>query len=77
MIKISINPHTNNFVNSNFPLPVHNFTAEFYQEKVSLLLIFLNECIYIPRIQNGVIPLDTEQYTINYYIQQFVNTTQH
>jgi hypothetical protein len=40
MIKININPDTNNFVNYNFPLPLYNFMAELYQKKVSLLLIF-------------------------------------
>jgi hypothetical protein len=76
MIKININPDTNNFVNCNFPLPLYNVTAGFYKKDVPITG-FLTECIYIPRIQNRVIPLDTEQVTIIYYIQQFVETTQH
>ena len=34
------------------------------------------EVIFIPLIQKRLIPLDTGQVIINYYIQQFVNTMQ-
>jgi len=75
MIKININPDTSNFVNYNFTLPLYNFTSDFSKKNVPIT-DFLIESAYIPRTQNRVIPLDTEQVT-NSYIQQFVNTTQH
>jgi hypothetical protein len=75
VIKININPDTNNFVNYKIPLSLYNSTAEFYRKGIPITN-FLIECIYIPRIQNMIIPLDTEQVKINYYIEQFANTTE-
>jgi hypothetical protein len=46
-------------------------------KKGVLVTDFLIVCIYIPWIQNGVMAIHTVQGTINFYKQQFVNTTQH